>query len=63
LGENAESWRLTIMVGGQDDHGGAGLGEFRNVGKTATEWHGGGGEEEVGNCNIYDFLRIDPSNK
>jgi len=61
LGENAESWRLTIMVGGQDDHGGAGLGEFRNVGKTATEWHGGGGEKEVGNCNIYDFLQIDPS--
>jgi len=56
LGRPSERWRFAVLVGAQDDHGGAGLGEFRNVARVATEWNGGGGVKETGNCNVYDFL-------
>ena len=50
------SWSFSVMAGGQDDHGGAGIGEFRTVGRTATRWSGGG-RENPESSNIYDFLR------
>ncbi|MDZ7331624.1 MAG: GH116 family glycosyl hydrolase [candidate division KSB1 bacterium] len=58
LGKYNQKWRIVIAVGGQDDHGGAGLGEFRAVGKTASQWQGGGGEQETGNCNVYDLFLV-----
>ncbi len=58
LGRYDQNWRIIIAVGGQDDHGGAGLGEFRSVGKTASQWQGGGGEQESGNCNVYDLFVV-----
>ncbi len=44
-------WKISILVGGQDDHGGAGLGEFRAVEKVAGRWVGGGGD---GTSRVYD---------
>ncbi len=44
-----------IAVGCQDDHGGAGLGDFRPVENQGSEWSGGGktgGETS----NVYDWL-------
>ncbi|MCI0493668.1 hypothetical protein L0Z72_01565 [candidate division KSB1 bacterium] len=55
LGEYREHWRFAIMVGAQDDHGGAGIGDFRNVVKEASEWQGGGGEQDANNTHVYDF--------
>ncbi len=45
-----------VLAGGQDDHGGGGVGEFRDVRREAGEWFGGGGERPSGNPNIYDLL-------
>lgn len=56
LGKPEGSWRFVVLVGAQDDHGGAGLGDFRSVGQTPAEWQGGGGEGLSGNCSVYDFL-------
>ncbi|MBU1651334.1 hypothetical protein KKA00_03885, partial [bacterium] len=50
-----KSWKITLLVGAQDDHGGAGIGEFREVGVTAERWKGGGGG--AGKSNVYDWLR------
>jgi hypothetical protein len=47
--------RFQIAVGFQDDHGGAGLGDFRSVEITASEWSGGG-RTNPGESNIYDWL-------
>lgn len=58
LGKYDEKWRIAIATGAQDDHGGGGIGEFRNVGITASDWQGGGGDKETGNCNVYDFFII-----
>ena len=58
LGEYDKNWRFIIAVGAQDDHGGGGIGEFRNVGKIASQWQGGGAEREFGNCNVYDLLEV-----
>jgi len=58
LGSYDKNWRFIIAVGAQDDHGGAGIGEFRNVGKVASQWQGGGGERESGNCNVYDLFVV-----
>ena len=58
LGEHADSWRIIVLAGAQDDHGGAGIGEFRSVLKNRGDWHGGGGDNESGNCNVYDELWI-----
>jgi hypothetical protein len=48
-----------VLIGGQDDHGGGGVGEFREVQKTAREWNGGGGEQESGNPNVYDVIYLE----
>jgi hypothetical protein len=45
--------RFTILAGAQDDHGGAGIGEFRTVNEKAGEWNGGG---RRGSSNVYDRL-------
>ncbi|HEX9972868.1 MAG TPA: amylo-alpha-1,6-glucosidase, partial [bacterium] len=58
LGIYNKKWRFAIATGAQDDHGGGGIGEFRNVGITASDWQGGGGENETGNCNVYDLFII-----
>ncbi len=58
LGNYDKSWRFVIAVGGQDDRGEGGIGEFRTVGKVASQWQGGGGEQATGNCNIYDLLVV-----
>lgn len=44
---------VTLLVGGQDDHGGAGIGDFRRVEGEATEWTGGG-RPYAGAPNVYD---------
>ena len=49
---NDASW--TVLVGAQDDHGGAGMGEFRAVKAVAEQWAGGGNEHN--GSNIYDVL-------
>ncbi|HEX9614295.1 MAG TPA: amylo-alpha-1,6-glucosidase [Bacteroidota bacterium] len=49
------TWKYTVLVGAQDDHGGAGLGEFRNVEARAGEWTGGGRQKPT-DPNIYDFI-------
>jgi carbohydrate-binding DOMON domain-containing protein len=48
-------WRYTIIAGGQDDHGGAGIGEFRTVNPDQGEWNGGGRMSST-ESNIYDDL-------
>ena len=53
LGTPSLGWRYTVIVGAQDDHGGAGIGDFRAVGKTAQEWSGGGKIHER-DPNVYD---------
>ncbi|MDE3057169.1 MAG: hypothetical protein KGJ59_04350 [Bacteroidota bacterium] len=50
-----QEWKITILVGGQDDHGGAGVGEFRSVGKRTGEWNGGG-KLNPEDPNVYDVL-------
>ena len=45
--------RVTLLVGGQDDHGGAGIGDFRAVEKEAGAWTGGG-LPHAGAPNVYD---------
>jgi carbohydrate-binding DOMON domain-containing protein len=50
--------RLTILVGAQDDHGGAGIGEFRSVGPEAGEWNGGGRRRPL-DPNVYDTMIIE----
>ncbi len=55
---NPKNWRAAVLVGAQDDHGGAGLGEFRAVGRRATEWKGGGADSDEGACRIYDFFFV-----
>jgi len=46
----------TVLVGAQDDHGGAGIGEFRTVKPVAEQWAGGGNLNN--GPNVYDILRI-----
>jgi glycogen debranching enzyme len=55
LGKPSPVWRYSILVGAQDDHGGAGVGEFRTVGNEAGEWIGGG-KAKPSDPNIYDVL-------
>ena len=50
-------WSYTVLTGGQDDHGGAGLGEFRTIREEAGPWHGGGKTDPDG-PNWYDILTI-----
>lgn len=58
LGKNPHRWKLSILIGGQDDHGGGGIGEFREIAKEASDWHGGG-KSIPGESNIYDVVFID----
>ncbi len=55
LGSNISGWRFSVLVGAQDDHGGAGIGDFRAVEETAGEWQGGG-RRSASDPNIYDIL-------
>ena len=48
------SW--TVLIGAQDDHGGAGMGEFRTVKPVAEQWAGGGNDKN--GSNVYDVLRV-----
>ena len=55
LGVPTSAWRYIVLVGAQDDHGGAGIGVFREVRDTAGEWHGGG-KQNPGDPNVYDII-------
>ncbi len=57
IGTPAPGWRFTVVAGAQDDHGGAGIGEFRRVQGSQGEWHGGG-RESPEEPNIYDELLV-----
>ena len=54
---NPEEWKIMVLIGAQDDHGGAGIGEFRAVKVEVGRWHGGGNND--GN-NVYDWLKVTP---
>ncbi|MEE9289150.1 MAG: amylo-alpha-1,6-glucosidase, partial [Bacteroidota bacterium] len=55
IGIPDERWQFSVLVGAQDDHGGAGLGEFRNVVRRADEW-AGGGKMNPHDANVYDTI-------
>jgi carbohydrate-binding DOMON domain-containing protein len=57
LGTPNPSWKFTIVIGAQDDHGGAGIGEFRSIQKEASEWIGGG-KNNTNDSHIYDVMFI-----
>ncbi len=57
IGMPNKHWKITILVGAQDDHGGAGIGEFRSIEKEASEWLGGG-KINSSDSNVYDVLII-----
>jgi hypothetical protein len=59
LGTPDPRWRITLLAGGQDDHGGAGIGEFRTVNAEASEWNGGG-RKGPDDPNVYDALIARP---
>lgn len=56
LGTPEENWRFVVLVGAQDDHGGAGIGDFRQVELKESEWTGGG-KPNPELPNIYDLLK------
>ena len=51
---DVEDWMITVLVGSQDDHGGGGIGEFRNVTEKGGIWKGSGGGK--GSSNVNDTL-------
>ncbi len=55
LGKPEAMWRYTVLVGCQDDHGGAGIGDFRTVESSAKEWTGGG-RKKPSDSNVYDVI-------
>lgn len=55
LGKPNKDWDYYLVAGGQDDHGGAGIGEFRTVLPQQSEWNGGGNASK--SANIYDVLK------
>lgn len=57
LGQPDENWRYLVLIGAQDDHGGAGIGVFREVQRTAGEWHGGG-KQNPDDPNVYDMISM-----
>jgi hypothetical protein len=59
LGTPDARWVFTLFAGGQDDHGGGGIGEFRAVEREAGEWHGGG-KRNTEDTNVYDTLVAQP---
>jgi len=58
IGGDPSNWRITLLVGAQDDHGGAGIGEFREVTPKGGRWEGSGGGP--GRSNVYDVLEVQP---
>ncbi|MBI5214255.1 MAG: hypothetical protein HY960_00720 [Ignavibacteriae bacterium] len=56
IGKASEQWQYTVLVGCQDDHGGAGIGEFRSVSSEAGEWIGGG-KSNPNAPNVYDVIQ------
>ncbi len=61
IGTPTEAWKMTILVGAQDDHGGAGVGEFRAVDERGGEWTGGG-KTNAAMPNVYDTLVLERTN-
>ncbi|MCU7495534.1 MAG: hypothetical protein HF314_00975 [Ignavibacteria bacterium] len=57
LGKISQSSKITLLAGAQDDHGGAGVGEFRNVGLKVSEWEGGG-KKSPSESNVFDYLLV-----
>lgn len=57
IGKITESTKITVLIGAQDDGGGAGIGVFRDVEEKASEWKGGG-KKNLRDNNIYDILII-----
>ncbi|MBI2419342.1 MAG: hypothetical protein HYV28_15860 [Ignavibacteriales bacterium] len=57
IGIITKDTQVTVLVGAQDDHGGAGLGEFRKVLIEQAEWNGGG-KKHIDEHNVYDFMYI-----
>jgi carbohydrate-binding DOMON domain-containing protein len=55
LGKPGTAWRYTVLLGCQDDHGGAGIGDFRTVESVAKEWTGGG-RKKLSDSNVYDVI-------
>jgi carbohydrate-binding DOMON domain-containing protein len=56
LGELTTKSRFSVLVGGQDDNGSAGLGQFRAVRRLAGQWVGGGADRDEGAPRVYDVL-------
>ena len=54
IGGGYDHWKYTVVAGAQDDHGGAGIGEFRTVRAESGQWHGGGATHP--GANWYDVL-------
>ncbi len=59
LGRPSPRWNFSVLVGCQDDHGGAGIGEFRTVEATPSEWTGGG-KKDSSLPNVYDVILPNP---
>jgi len=57
IGDVNSNSKLTILIGAQDDHGGAGIGEFRSVNETASEWLGGGKTDPKA-PNTYQVIKL-----
>ncbi len=57
-GRPTPEWKMTILVGAQDDHGGAGVGEFRAVDARGGEWIGGG-KTDPEMPNVFDVLTLE----
>jgi carbohydrate-binding DOMON domain-containing protein len=55
IGKPSGAWKMLILAGAQDDHGGAGVGEFRTVDKNSGEWIGGG-KTDPAMPNVYDTM-------
>jgi glycogen debranching enzyme len=55
LGKPDNSWRYAVLIGCQDDHGGAGIGEFRSIEAETKEWTGGG-KKNPNDSNVYDLI-------
>ena len=55
IGTPSASWKYAVLVGAQDDHGGAGIGEFRSVETARSEWTGGGKRKST-DPNVYDTI-------
>jgi carbohydrate-binding DOMON domain-containing protein len=49
--------KFQLAVGCQDDHGGAVIGDFREVEEKSAEWIGGGASP--GSSNVYDWLKLE----